>query len=104
MRQSAYYRLTYSEGLKLEVKNTQRQVIKTKYLGATTHRGVRIKAVCSSGLAVTVGYDYELDDRKNHDAAAKKLATNLGWEESGQLVGGRFSSDDCYYVSTLPNG
>ena len=54
------------------------QAISTKYLGATDHRGVRIKATCCAGT-LTVPYDYALNTANNHAAAGVALAQRLGW-------------------------
>lgn len=47
----------------------------TKYLGATDYKGTRIKAVgiASTGYrkSLTVSWDYALNERENHVAAAK---------------------------------
>lgn len=54
------------------------QAIMTKHIQATDVKGRRVKAFCQGG-SVTVGWDYELDDRQNHWAAALALINKLGW-------------------------
>lgn len=54
------------------------QAITTKHLPATDTKGRRIKATCQGGN-ITIGWDYELDDRQNHWAAAMALINKLGW-------------------------
>ena len=55
------------------------QAIVTKYLGPTNARGSRIKATCQAE-SVTIEWDTSLNSERNHIAAAKKLATKLGWD------------------------
>lgn len=55
-----------------------RQAIETKFLGPTDHRGPRVKATAAAG-SVTVEWDHALGPVDNHAAAARKLATDLGW-------------------------
>lgn len=52
------------------------QAIITKYLGPTNSRGSRIVAKCWAGK-VTVPWDYRLEVRENHEAAAKALIEEL---------------------------
>jgi hypothetical protein len=52
------------------------QAIKTKYFGATNHRGARIKATCDAG-SVTVSWDYELGTEANHESARKALQLKI---------------------------
>lgn len=52
--------------------------IKTKLIPATDTKGTQIRATVVSDLGnigkpVTVGYDYELGDRENHEAACLAL-------------------------------
>jgi hypothetical protein len=61
--------------------NIMRQAIVTKYFGATNHRGPRIKATASSGLSVTVPWDYDFNVEDNHVFAARKLAEKLSWTD-----------------------
>lgn len=52
------------------------QAIKTKYYGATNHRGARVKATCDAG-SVTVSWDYALGTEANHDSARKSLQLKI---------------------------
>jgi len=63
-----------------------RQAITTKYLGATDHRGSRIKATSGSGHSLTLSWDHALNSDENHIAAARALAAKLKW--SGKWSGG----------------
>lgn len=64
-----------------------RQSIATKYIGPTNHKGSRVKATSSSGLSITIHWNYALDTDDNHKRAAVALCGKLGW--SGRLaVGG----------------
>lgn len=60
------------------------QGIETKYMGATNHRGSRVKATAYAG-SITVGWDHGLDVNANHARAAAALCEKLGW--SGVLIG-----------------
>jgi hypothetical protein len=62
-----------------------RQAIETKFLGPTNFRGSRIKASAQAG-SITVSYDHALSSEENHTAAARALASKLGWSLS--LIGG----------------
>lgn len=63
------------------------QSIETKTLGATTHRGERIRARMNFGTeSITIGYDYGLDWKENHQNAARKLMHKLEWR--GEMHGG----------------
>lgn len=62
-----------------------RQAIVTKYHGPTNLRGSRIVARSQAGAKI-VSYDHSLNAEDNHKAAAKALATKLGW--SGHWSGG----------------
>lgn len=61
------------------------QAIVTKYHGATNTHGVRVSARADAGR-VTLPWNYALDSRQNHVAAAKFLAAKVGWE--GRWYGG----------------
>lgn len=54
------------------------QAITTKFLSATNHKGARVKATCQAG-SLTVSWDHALNMDENYDAAARALATKLGW-------------------------
>ena len=60
--------------------------IQTKYLGATNHRGSRIRAFTCNGHSKTINYDNGLNTDGAHFEAVKALCTDLGW--SGQMVQG----------------
>jgi len=56
------------------------QCVVTKYLGPTTFRGARIKAVTSGGRhSVTIDYPHELDGEAAHWKAASELIRKLEW-------------------------
>ena len=71
------------------------QAIQTKYLGATNHRGERVKATAAAG-SVTLSWDYELNNEGNHRAAAEALMEKLDWNwgpvtmSTGTLKDGSF--------------
>lgn len=81
------------------------QAITTKYLGPTNHRGSRIVARCEARREVYY-WDYALSAQENHDSAARKLATALGWGEEthGRLVGGGLpdGTGNCYVFAKVP--
>ena len=60
--------------------------ILTKFFGPTNTRGSRVKAYTCTGLQLTISWDHALDSEANHTAAAKALATKMGWH--GKYVGG----------------
>jgi hypothetical protein len=63
------------------------QTILTKYLGATNHKGSRIKATNSGkSKSVTISYDYALSTTDNHRKAAAALKAKLRWP--GRMIGG----------------
>lgn len=65
-----------------------RQAITTKYLGATNHRGSRVKASAQAG-SVTISWDDGRNQERNHLAAAKALADRYGWLDYGlRMVAG----------------
>jgi hypothetical protein len=56
------------------------QHITTKFLGATSYRGARIKATHSGKAVENVNpYEYAVDGFDNHRNAAVALARKLGW-------------------------
>jgi len=73
------------------------QAIKTRYRGATNHRGSRIIATAQAGK-VTVPWDYEHDTEDNHKLAATALCDKLQW--TGNLATGCLPSGDYVYVFT----
>ncbi len=70
-----------------------RQAITTKYIGATNHRGSRVKATAYAG-SVTVSWNDALGVEENHMKAAEALATKWGW--FGKWVGGSLPDDRGY--------
>ncbi len=62
------------------------QTIETKYYGATTHKGARIKAWTSGGFVKWFSYNHELNAANNHCAAAKAIKDELEWR--GKMHGG----------------
>jgi hypothetical protein len=52
------------------------QAIETKYLGPTNTKGSRVKAKSPAG-SVTISWDYGLNTRDNHRAAAEALAAKF---------------------------
>lgn len=63
------------------------QTIQTKTLGATAHRGERIRATHSGNVeTITNPFNYGWDWRENHQNAARQLMHKLGW--GGEMKGG----------------
>jgi len=77
------------------------QHITTKYLGPTNTRGSRIKALTSSGLSITVGYDDVLNNENNHVAAAELLAIKVGWTNTEWVT---TTTETGYIFTQLPIG
>lgn len=65
------------------------QAIRTKYHGATNHRGSRITATSSGGRKLTIQYPHESNAPEAHRAAAEALQAKLGWD--GRLIQGSLS-------------
>jgi hypothetical protein len=63
------------------------QAIVTKYLGPTNVRGSRVKATCQA-RSKTLTWDDSLNSSANHTAAAKALASELGWHYGTWVAGG----------------
>ena len=61
------------------------QAIETRYHGPTDTKDARITVRADAGR-MTVPWDHRLDVAGNHCAAARALATRLGW--SGRWTGG----------------
>ena len=78
------------------------QTITTKYLGATNHKGTRIKATTSSGVSKTISYNYEKSSIKNHEWAIHELNLKLAW--NGELVGGSPNKSGDSYIWVFVNG
>lgn len=72
-----------------------RQAIVTKYLGPTNARGSRVKATCQAGSR-TIVWDDALNDERNHESAAKNLASVWGW--GTDLVGGGLPDGSMVWV------
>lgn len=64
------------------------QAIITKYVGPTSTRGSRIKAISESGESITVPYGYAGSPYDEHKRAAEALIAKLGWSKYGRIVGG----------------
>jgi len=63
------------------------QTIETKKLGATDHKGARIKATHNGNVhTVTTGYNHALNLDENHQDAARQLMHKLKWD--GEMHGG----------------
>ena len=73
------------------------QAIQTKYFGPTDTRGSYFKATAKGGTA-KVPYDYNLDTKENHRAAAAALCEKLDWQVS--LVGGCLKNQTYAWVLT----
>ena len=65
----------------MQIIDTGRCAIFTKYLGPTNTRGGRIKAWAKSGgkLSVTINYPHELSQSDAHAAAARALCERMNW-------------------------
>jgi hypothetical protein len=76
-------------------EDTNMQAIQTKFLGATNHRGSRVKAIAAAG-SVTLSWDYAKTTEDNHRAAANALMEKLDWNwgpvtmSTGTLKDGTF--------------
>lgn len=70
--------------------------IKTTFLGPTNTLGSRVKATTMDALkehrrTITLSWSHEMDGQGNHAAAAKALATKLGWDGEWHIAdGGEF--------------
>jgi hypothetical protein len=78
-------------------------LIVTRYLGHTDHRGSRIKAThkrdSETTKQVTISWDYNLESRANHQAAAEQLLSQWGYDNNLMIVGCGWDHD-CYYWLT----
>lgn len=70
------------------------QFITTKYHGPTNTRQARVMATTSSGIRLPFIYDHALNRNKNHNEAAKALATRLNWY--GTWVAGQSDKFNVY--------
>ena len=72
------------------------EAIYTKYLGPTDTRGSRVRATTASGgkdETLTRSWDSAGESTDNHVAAARELATKLGWKGDwvhGYATGGEY--------------
>lgn len=80
-------------------RNPQSQAIVTKYLGPTNFRGSRIKAHCEA-TSVVVSYEHAWNSERNHDEAARKLATKLNWAGKWFAGGMPDNKGNCYVCVT----
>lgn len=81
------------------MKAFARQAISTKFLGATNHRGSRIRVTAEAG-SLTVEWAHELDVFENHARAARLFADKMGWK--GEWFGG--ATRDGYVFVTTDGG
>jgi hypothetical protein len=72
------------------------QVISTKFIGPTNHRGSRVAATAQAGRVV-LDWDHALNPERNHAAAARALADKFGWE--GRLIGGDLPSANSAHMA-----
>ena len=72
------------------------QTITTKYHGPGNVRGARISAKTTSGIKISLSWDYALDADENHQRAARALALKLKWR--GQWVSGTLSDGSTVWV------
>jgi len=56
------------------------QAIVTRYLGATNHRGARIKATCDRG-SITISYPYDKSGAECHREAVEALVARFDAED-----------------------
>jgi hypothetical protein len=82
---------------------TSGPVIVTRYLGPTNHHGSRIKATHKHDSKitkqVTINWDSSLESQANHQAAAKQLLNQWGYDNNLMIVGCGWDHD-CYYWLT----
>ena len=71
------------------------QVIVTRFVGPTNHRGPRVIARCDARRR-TFDWNHRLGIEENHRAAALALARELGWDQYGELVTGGLPGDGGY--------
>lgn len=74
------------------------QAIETKYLSPTNHRPARIAAVAGGDRRVVIPYDHALNVEQNHAAAARVVATRLGWR--GSWSGGSTRDGFCFVLTS----
>jgi hypothetical protein len=73
------------------------QAIETKYMGATTYRGIRVQATCAAKTTYVPWRD-ELTPEQNHVEAALYLAEQLKWIERNDLKSGCLRSGNYCHV------
>ena len=73
------------------------QAITTKFIGATTTKGSRVKARCVDG-SVTVSWDSALTVRENHIAAAQALLEKIEWSGVEIIGSGETHTQDFVHV------
>ena len=78
--------------------NGRRQVIETKYLGPTDHRGGRVKAYAEAG-SVTISWDHGIDTWDNHVSAVIALMDKMGWNY-GYIGGSKADNSGYVFVCT----
>lgn len=76
------------------VRAKYRQAIITKYIGPTNNRGARIKAWCEAG-AITIPFDYALNQEERHCNAVSALLEKLDW--GGDWLGS-YAGKDMIFV------
>lgn len=85
----------------MRIKFVGGATIHVKVLPITDSKGKRLKASLGNNLnkqpCMTMGWNYELDFRKNLEFAAKKFAEKLKWE--GNMVGS-WIGDNALFVFT----
>lgn len=80
------------------------QAIVTKFLGATNHRGARIKVTSWLG-STTVSYDYSSEGYVNHyHAILAHLSANSSREVSFEIVGDGDGVDCWAFMGCNPCG
>lgn len=79
------------------------QAIITKYLGPTDYKPARVRATCQA-KSIIVSWDDGLDIDGNHDAAAHRLAGELGWLEHSSLAGGGLPDGTGNAYVLIPSG
>jgi hypothetical protein len=83
---------------------TSGPLIITRYLGPTDHRGSRIKAThkrdSETTEQITISWDYNLDSQANHQAAAKQLLSQWGYNNNLRIVGCGWDHDSYYWLTS----
>jgi hypothetical protein len=78
-------------------------MIVTRYLGPTTHKGDRIKAMhrrdSETTWQTTIGWDYSLEARDNHQAAADHLMSQWGYDDDLVIIGCGWDHDAYYWLA-----